>query len=124
MRIGRAAVGRLAACLLACPPPWPAIASDGALPRITSKVSLSLTIGQGEPQRLVIGLYGEEAPASVNLFRSLCSGTVTKYPGLSYRSSTVPKVQKDTIIVLGRISGGAAQQIDRSIDSTGCAHAF
>ena len=65
------------------------------------------------------GLYGNAAPASVQTFTGLCEGTLTGLPGVTYRGSVASRVEQGKRIVLGRLASGAAQDIERSIDSTG-----
>jgi cyclophilin family peptidyl-prolyl cis-trans isomerase len=76
-------------------------------------------IGGEEPKEIVIGLYEDLAPSSTKLFRGLCSGSVPGAPGLSYRSSTSPRVEPGKAITLGKLSAGSSQVVERSIDGTG-----
>jgi len=89
-------------------------------PKVTQRVQLDIAIGTGDARSLVIGLYGDEAPASVSVFRALCSNCV---PGasvdLGYRGSLASRVERDKQIVLGRPPAGAGQVIERSLDNTG-----
>lgn len=67
-----------------------------------------------------IGLYGDDAPQSVRLFRGLCGDRTSGLPSsLSYRSSTVTRVEKGKSIEMGHLSAGSAATLERSIDSTG-----
>lgn len=95
--------------------------ADGAIspPLVTSRVDLGVTVGTGEARTLPVGLYGEVAPASSALFRTLCEGSVPGVAELTYRGSTASRVEKDRLIVLGKPPGGVAQYIDRTIDGTG-----
>jgi len=105
----------------------PALAAGG--PRITSTAELRLVIQStaGESDAfsdealppLVIGLYGDEAPASVAFFQNMCGGTVPNLPKLTYKGSTVTRIEKDKLIVLGKLTSGAGQEMERKIDSTG-----
>ena len=99
------------------PPPAPFEPLPPSSPKITSRASLAIAIGTAEPKMLTVGLYGDEAPKSVDLFRGLCAGTLDG--GLTYRGSTGTRVEPDRAIVLGHLSAGSAQEIERSIDSTG-----
>ena len=94
-------------------------AEDADPPLVTSRVALGITVGTGEARTLPVGLYGDTAPASSALFRSLCEGSVPGVAELSYRGSTASRIEKDRMIVLGKPSGGVAQYIDRTIDGTG-----
>jgi len=89
-------------------------AADALSPRVTSTATVDISIGGAAPKPLSLGLYGEAAPASVELFESLCTGRE-----LSYVGSTAIRIEKDRAIVLGKLSGGTAQYIEKNIDSTG-----
>lgn len=88
----------------------PAVAAEGSL--VTSRARLMITIGIKPPQELLVGLYGDTAPSSVALFKGLCAGTL---PGvdfqstLSYAGSTASRIEKDRIIILGKLGAGTAQ---------------
>ncbi|KAL3924705.1 MAG: hypothetical protein SGPRY_003839, partial [Prymnesium sp.] len=108
-----------AACLsLACrvAPPVPASATPAF---VTQRVQLDVSIGTDDARPIVIGLYGEDAPASSRMFAQLCSATVPDAPGMGYTGSVASRVERDKAIVIGRPSGGQAQYLERSIDSTG-----
>ena len=115
-------VARRTACALLAPllaglPLFDAVAEQPAPPRITGRAAIGITIGNAEPRTLTIGLFGDAAPKSVALFESLCRGS--NPDGLTYRDSTGTRVEKDRAIVLGHLSSGSAQRIDREIDATG-----
>ena len=98
--------------------PAPAPAVDAAA-RVTSQATLRIAVGAGEEARpLVVGLYGDDAPASVKVFRGMCDGSLVG-PEMTYRGSVVSRVERDRAFVMGRPPSGAAQALDRSIDSTG-----
>lgn len=103
-------------------PPQVTVDDAASPPKITSKARVTIAIGNAEPQSLTVGLYGKAAPSSVKLFEQLCAGSL---PGtspespLSYRGSTCTRIEKNKAIVLGHLSAGSAQTIERSIDSTG-----
>jgi hypothetical protein len=108
----------------------PARAAEGPLvaaaaaeaPIITSRARLMITIGNKPPQEMLVGLYGDKAPSSVALFQGLCTGTLpsTEFQSkLSYDGSTASRIEKDRVIVLGKLGAGTAQYIERSIDGTG-----
>ena len=122
----RAALALATAAAAQCGQLRPAAAADSA-PAVSSRARLLVSIGTGEPQEMVLGLYDEASPASVALFKGLCAGKLPEAdagcgsagcPALSYSGSTASRIEKDRIIVLGKISQGA-QYIDRSIDGTG-----
>ena len=104
---------------LAAVPLLPPLRTNAEVPTVTGKAFIDVTIGQQEPRRITLGMFGDAAPASVKLFSGLCDGSLADFPGLSYRASTVSRVEKDKILVFGRLSGGAAQGVDRTIDATG-----
>ena len=93
-------------------------AVDGP-PAITKKISLGIAIGTGEPQFLTVGLYGDAAPASAALFANLCTASLPGAPDLTYRNSQATRVERDKLIVLGRLSAGSAQAVSRRLDDTG-----
>ena len=108
----------------------PARAAEGPLvaaaaaevPIITSRARLMITIGNKPPQEMLVGLYGDTAPSSVALFQGLCAGTLPSaefQSKLSYAGSTSPRIEKDRIIVLGKLGAGTGQYIEKTIDGTG-----
>ena len=120
----RRAAGVLLAPLLVSLPTKPSWAEDDIAAKITDRTRISIAIGQQEAADVTIGLYGNAAPASTRLFRDLCRGTTIDggargSPPLSYRSSIATRVEPDKAIVLGRLSAGSGQTIERTIDSTG-----
>ena len=89
---------------------------------VTSRAKLMITIGNKPPREMLVGLYGETAPSSVALFNGLCAGTLPSVEfqsTLSYAGSTASRIEKDRVIVLGKLGAGTAQYIERSIDGTG-----
>lgn len=115
-----AAVGRRQALLGAAwvtsiaLPMQPATSSTVA-PLVTSRARLGVTIGDAHPRFITVGLYGEEAPSSVALFMQLC----TNSDGLTYQGSAVPRIERDRLVLMGRLAGGQAKTVERSIDITG-----
>jgi len=84
--------------------------AEGSL--VTSRARLMITIGTKPPQEMLVGLYGEAAPSSVALFKGLCAGTLPNIEfqsTLSYAGSTASRIEKDRIIVLGKLGAGTAQ---------------
>ena len=78
-----------------------------------------MVIGNESPRLVRLGLYGDAAPASVATFRGLCTASLPGAPGLTYRGSTVSRVERDRYVLLGKLSGGEGRTFDREIDSTG-----
>lgn len=96
--------------------------AERSSPRITSRARLLIAIGDGPPQPLTLGLYGELAPASVALFEGLCAGTLASTLGskdLTYAGSSVSRIERDKLILGGSLSGGSTRALDREIDGTG-----
>ena len=100
----------------------PVAAAAAEFPLVTSRASLMITIGNKPPQEMLVGLYGDTSPSSVALFKGLCAGTLPSVEfqsTLSYAGSTASRIEKDRVIVLGKLGAGTAQYIERSIDGTG-----
>jgi cyclophilin family peptidyl-prolyl cis-trans isomerase len=97
----------------------PAISTTTDGPQITSRVSLGFAIGDSTPEFLTIGLFGQAAPASVELFERLCTGSVSDAPGLTYAGSAVHRIEPGRLIAAGRLAAGDRRAIENSIDETG-----
>mmetsp|Transcript_829 Transcript_829/g.1463 ORF Transcript_829/g.1463 Transcript_829/m.1463 type:complete len:321 (-) Transcript_829:51-1013(-) len=94
-------------------------APSAALPRpeVTDRAFLDVSLN-GEPLgRLVLGLYGKEAPATVRNFLAVAQ---KEYQGdISYDFSTVFKIEKDVCVDFGRVAKGMASRNVRTIDNIG-----
>ncbi|CAE8634805.1 unnamed protein product [Polarella glacialis] len=51
-----------------------AVLASAAEPDVTHKVFFDVKIGDAEPQRITIGLYGKDVPKTVSNFVHLCTG--------------------------------------------------
>ena len=100
------------------PPVQRVFAESSPLARITSTAVLGLAIGNTAAQPVTVGLFGEAAPASVELFERLCTGTIPGEPQITYAGSTIYRVEPGRLIEVGsRLSGNTG--LDREIDATG-----
>jgi peptidylprolyl isomerase len=94
--------------------PLPARSPEDA--KVTQKVYLDIKVA-GKPQsRVVIGLFGEDAPVSVASFLKVCQGTLRGRGGrtVSYAYSQAWRIVKDVRVDLGRV-----KQIDELNQSPG-----
>ncbi|ORX96051.1 cyclophilin B precursor [Basidiobolus meristosporus CBS 931.73] len=71
-------------------------------PRVTNKVYLDLTQGGKPLGRVVLGLYGDIVPRTVNNFKALISGV--KGTPLHYQGNSFHRVLRDFIIQAGSIT--------------------
>jgi cyclophilin family peptidyl-prolyl cis-trans isomerase len=85
---------------------------------VTNKVFFNVKVGATAAPRIVIGLFGEDAPVSVASFMKVCTGTLRGRGGrtASYAYSQAWRVVKDERIDLGRV-----KQIDEVNQSPGTA---
>lgn len=59
---------------------------------VTERVYLDVIINGGNPERVVIGLYGQECPRTTNNFASLCDGFQSKSKHLHYLKSKFHRI--------------------------------
>ena len=85
--------------------------------KITSKVSLDVSIARKPAETIKIGLYGNEAPTATKLFLSVCNGEFAQ--DVSYDGSQVSRVQKDRRIDVGKFAKGGGKTLQSEIDFAG-----
>lgn len=59
---------------------------------ITERVYVDVSINGGSPERLVIGLYGDDCPLTVTNFSKLCEGFLVKDKTLQYLGSKFHRI--------------------------------
>jgi len=80
------------------------------MPKITQKVYLDIEIQGGKPQKIILGLFGELAPKTVENFRSLCAcdrgnGKLSGKP-LCFKGTTFHRIIPNFIIQGGDFTHG------------------
>eukprot|EP00927_Polykrikos_kofoidii_P051923 TRINITY_DN456_c0_g1_i1.p1 TRINITY_DN456_c0_g1~~TRINITY_DN456_c0_g1_i1.p1 ORF type:complete len:198 (+),score=38.90 TRINITY_DN456_c0_g1_i1:95-688(+) len=90
-----------------------AFAFTGALaddePKVTHRVFFDVTIGDAAPKRIVMGLFGEAVPKTVENFVSLCKGdkgTATTGVPLHYKGSSFHRIIPNFMLQGGDFTRG------------------
>ncbi|XP_055595298.1 peptidyl-prolyl cis-trans isomerase, rhodopsin-specific isozyme [Uranotaenia lowii] len=76
---------------------------QGATFKVTSQVYMDISIDGQEAERVIIGLFGEEAPKTVDNFRHIC---INGIDGISYKGSRFHRVINKFMIQGGDIVSG------------------
>ncbi|XP_058445869.1 peptidyl-prolyl cis-trans isomerase, rhodopsin-specific isozyme [Malaya genurostris] len=77
--------------------------AHAALFKVTSQVYMEISIDGKERSRMTIGLFGEEAPKTVENFRQIC---INGIDGISYKGSRIHRVIPKFIVQGGDIVSG------------------
>lgn len=74
-------------------------------PKVTDHVYFEISVAGKQYGRIIVDLYGDEAPKSVDTFKNLVNGTLRSRSGKStgYRYSQASKIVANKRIELGRI---------------------
>ncbi|CAE8624209.1 unnamed protein product [Polarella glacialis] len=83
--------------------------ASAAEPEVTHKVFFDVKIGDAEPQRITIGLYGKDVPKTVSNFVHLCTGDegkATTGQPLHYKGSAFHRIIPNFMIQGGDFTRG------------------
>jgi cyclophilin family peptidyl-prolyl cis-trans isomerase len=83
---------------------------------VTDRAYLDVSIGGRQSGRIVIGLFGREAPASVDAFKAVCCSALRNRSGrtVGYPYSQAWRVVRDVRVDMGRV-----KQVDEINQSSG-----
>lgn len=84
--------------LFLCPP-----FSNGAKYRVTSQVYMKFRHGKDPLGKVIVSLFGEDAPKTVENFRTLCT---TGIDGMSYSGTTIHRIVERFLIQGGDVVTG------------------
>lgn len=86
-------------------------------PKVTSKVYLDISIARAPVERLIVGIYGDDAPEASKFFLSVCQGNSEQ--DVSYNGAQVSRIQKDSRIDVGKFLTGSDVKQETWIDGMG-----
>ena len=93
---------------------------------VTDKVYLDIGIGSLYAGRVIIGLYGKDAPMTVENFLQLCKGYVVHYPKGTESNSKAPEgwerggaLDQEAAAQDEKISQAVAEEVKRSAEQAG-----
>jgi cyclophilin family peptidyl-prolyl cis-trans isomerase len=78
--------------------------------KVTSKVRLDFSVASSKPKAVTLGLFGEAAPESTKLFRTLCEGDLRK--SIGYTGAQVSSIMKDESITINKFAKGADKKTE------------
>ena len=85
--------------------------------RVTSEVYLDVSIARSPPERITLGIFGDDAPAATKFFLSVCKGDYGE--GVSYDGAQVSRIQIDKRIDVGKLSKGGNKKQETWMDGMG-----